>query len=631
MMPLIVCLALCIPLIGFLVQLCASSFLTRKQSGIIASGAVLISFALFIGILSAYLQGQMQPLSFPYFEWIPVQGLQTNFSLHIDSLSLLMCLIITGVGFLIHVYSMGYMEYESDYVRYFAFLNFFIFSMLLLVLADNLLLLFVGWEGVGLASYLLIGYDYYRKSAADAATKAFVVNRIGDFGLLLGLLLTFQLFGTTNMAAVSEGAASYPVGSPMLTIIALLYFVGACGKSAQLPLHVWLADAMEGPTPVSALIHAATMVTAGVYLIVRMDALYIQTPLALLIIGSVGAATAIFAALAAVGQTELKRVLAYSTVSQLGFMFIACGAGAFYAAMFHLTMHAFVKALLFLSAGNVLHMLHGENDMRKMGGLRHFLPQTNVLFFIGALALAGMPPFAAFFSKDLILEQEHHAGLDFLFYVALTASTLTAFYMMRAYCLTFTGASRGGADKEAENPKEAPKIMLTPVWILAILSIVGGFLGFAFTKKPVLVEFLNQIGISPSEIEMSSHFRFSEVMALALAGGLLGITIAALLYTKFYDKLGHTVKLFKKAFYFDALYDFLFVRPLRALSKAISGFFEPKIFGESIQQVSQATQSTASLLQLAQSGQIRSYVAWMAIGAAFLLAYILSLVGTGVF
>ncbi len=314
----------------------------------IASLSILTSFVLFVGILSIYLQAGMKPMYFKYFEWIPINGLQASFSLHVDSLSLLMTLIITGIGFLIHVYSIGYMEHEKDYVRFFAFLNFFIFSMLILVLADNLLLLFVGWEGVGLASYLLIGYDYYRKSAADAATKAFVVNRVGDFGLLLGILLTFQTFGTTDMVTISEGVANYPIGSPLLTIIALLYFVGACGKSAQLPLHVWLADAMEGPTPVSALIHAATMVTAGVYLVVRMDTLFIQAPLALQVVGVIGAATALFAAICAVGQTELKRVLAYSTVSQLGLMFLACGAKAFYAAMFHLTMHAFVKALLFL-------------------------------------------------------------------------------------------------------------------------------------------------------------------------------------------------------------------------------------------------------------------------------------------
>lgn len=631
MMSMIVLLALCVPLISFLFLLCASSILTRKQTEIIACSAIFISFALFISILVVYLQGGMKPMYLPFFEWIPIPGLQANFSLHIDSLSLLMTMIITGIGFLIHVYSAGYMEHEKDYVRYFGFLNFFIFSMLLLVLADNLLLLFVGWEGVGLASYLLIGYDYYRKSAADAATKAFVVNRVGDFGLLLGLLLTFQTFGTTNMVAVSEGAAAYPVGSQLLTIMALLYFVGACGKSAQLPLHVWLADAMEGPTPVSALIHAATMVTAGVYLVVRMDVLFIQAPLALQIVGVVGAATALFAALAAVAQTELKRVLAYSTVSQLGFMFLACGAKAFYAAMFHLTMHAFVKALLFLSAGNVLHMLHGTNDLRKMGGLMHYFPKTNWLFLIGALALSGIPPFAAFFSKDLILEQEHLAGFDFLFYVGLAASTLTAFYMMRAYCLTFTGQTRLEPELKSNPPKEAPYVMLVPVGLLAILSIVGGFLGFAFTRKPVLIEFLSQIGISASEVDMSSHFHFSEVMGLALAGGLLGIGVSALIYTQFYKKLGPTVQVLKKAFYIDELYDLLFVRPLRALSRAISSFFEPKIFSESVHQVGKASLATASLLQHVQSGQIRSYVAWMAIGAAFLVAYILSLTGTGVF
>ncbi|MGZ6330821.1 MAG: NADH-quinone oxidoreductase subunit L, partial [Parachlamydiaceae bacterium] len=351
------CLALFSPLISFLFQLATSQLLPRKASTLISCTSIALSFAIFIGILFQYLQNQMTPVTMALFEWIPIDKINANFSLHIDSLALLMSLIITGIGFLIHVYSVGYMEHENDYVRYFACLNLFIFAMLLLVLADNLALLFVGWEGVGLTSYLLIGYDYYRPKAAAAATKAFVVNRIGDLGFLLGLLFTFYLFGTSEISSISTQLSGYSIGDPLLTTTALLLFIGACGKSAQLPLHVWLADAMEGPTPVSALIHAATMVTAGVYLVVRMHVLFSMTPLVLLIIGIVGAATALFAALAAAGQIDLKRVLAYSTVSQLGFMFLACGVNAYYAAMFHLTTHAFMKALLFLCAGNVLHMM----------------------------------------------------------------------------------------------------------------------------------------------------------------------------------------------------------------------------------------------------------------------------------
>lgn len=631
MMPFIACLALCLPLIGFIFQISASSILSRKQSAFAASAAVFGSFALFLFILQSYLQSDMSPMGFFYFQWIPIEGLKANFSLHVDSLSLLMSLIITGIGFLIHVYSAGYMDQEKDYVRYFACLNLFIFSMLLLVLADNLLLLFAGWEGVGLASYLLIGYDYYRKKAAQAATKAFVVNRVGDFGLLLGMMLAFITFGTANMAEISKAAAAFPVGAPVVTAIALLLFVGACGKSAQLPLHVWLADAMEGPTPVSALIHAATMVTAGVYLVVRMDALYMQTPIALQVIGITGAATALFAALAAAGQTELKKVLAYSTVSQLGFMFLACGAKAFYAAMFHLTMHAFIKALLFLSAGNVLHSLHGASDMLQMGGLRKKLPFTNALFFIGVLALSGVPPFAAFFSKDLILEQEHLAGFDILFDVGLIASILTAFYMMRAYCLTFLGRSRLSKTLEESQIHDAPPVMLIPVALLGLLSIFGGFIGFATNRLPLLMQFLSEIGVSPIEKELSSHFHISTVMELTVAGGITGLVLAFVIYTRFYKSVGETFAALQKAFYVDELYELIFVNPLKALSKSLSTRAESAIFKGSINQSAQVTLSLARKFQQLQSGQIRSYVAWMAIAAAGLVIYMLSPSGTGVY
>lgn len=528
--------ALFTPLLSFLFMLLAAPFLRRTQTATLACFSVFISFGLFIFLLFSYLQGSMEPRELILYHWIPVAGIDADFSLHIDSLSLLMGLIITGIGFLIHVYSAGYMEHEKDFIRYFACLNFFIFSMLLLVLASNLLLLFVGWEGVGLASYLLIGYDYYRTKAAQAATKAFIVNRIGDLGFLIGILLTFKTFGTSNIAEISNKVSGFALGDPLITSIALLYFIGACGKSAQIPLHVWLADAMEGPTPVSALIHAATMVTAGVYLVVRMHLLFSLTPFALQVIGTIGALTALFAAIAACGQIDLKRVLAYSTISQLGFMFLACGAQAYYAAMFHLTMHAFMKALLFLSAGNVVHQLHGLTDMRQMGGLRKTFQTTHWLFLIGVLALSGIPPFAAFFSKDLILEEEHLAGFDLLFYIALAASILTAFYMMRAYCMTFTGKSRLPTESLTEPIHEAPPVMIFPCLILAALSVCGGLLGFAFSSLPPLINFLQEIGISPSERELSSRFHFSLDMGLAVGGAFASLFLAAFLYTRDYDK-----------------------------------------------------------------------------------------------
>ncbi len=618
-------IALFLPLVSFIVQLVAYPILTRRQTAWIACSSLVISFLLFVMILLSYLQNDMIALDLSLFKWIPIESINANFGIHIDALSLVMALIITGIGSLIHIYSVGYMDHEEDYVRYFACLNLFIFAMLILVLADNLLLLFVGWEGVGLASYLLIGYDYYRPKAAAAAVKAFVVNRIGDFGLLLGLLLTFRTFGTSNMMDINQQLNGFNLGDPIITAIALLYFFGACGKSAQIPLHVWLADAMEGPTPVSALIHAATMVTAGVYLVVRMDALFILSPLALQVIGTVGAATALFAALCAIGQTDLKRVLAYSTVSQLGYMFMACGAKAFYAAMFHLTMHALIKALLFLSAGNVVYVLHGLTDMRKMGGLAKKLPITNYFFLFGVLALSGVPPFAAFFSKELILGQEHLAGFDALFYMGLFTSILTAFYLTRAYCLTFTGTSRlpTALENSADPIHDAPKIMLIPTSVLLFFSLIGGALGFSASGIPPLLSFLKEIGITPTEYELSTHFAFTAELNMAVIGAFLGIGLAILLYA-FYPKQENPIRLFKRAFYIDEIYNMFIVQPLKKLSYAISSRVEPEIFTGSMQQITKATSSLAGFFQEMQSGQIRSYVAWMAATAAFLVTYILA-------
>ncbi len=619
-------LALFLPLLGFILQLITYPVLSRKQTAYIACGSLTLSFLLFVAILMGYLHTNMQDSNLTLYDWIPIKGINATFGIHIDSVSLMMALIITGVGSLIHIYSVGYMDHEEDYVRYFACLNLFVFAMLLLVLADNLLLLFVGWEGVGLASYLLIGYDYYRPKAAAAAVKAFVVNRIGDLGLLIGLLLTFRTFGTSNIVDITAQLDKFSIGDPLITIIALLFFVGACGKSAQIPLHVWLADAMEGPTPVSALIHAATMVTAGVYLVVRMHALYVLSPLALQVIGTVGAITALFAALCAIGQNDLKRVLAYSTVSQLGYMFMACGAKAFYAAMFHLTMHAFMKALLFLSAGNVVHVLHGLTDMRKMGGLSKLFPYTNYLFLFGVLAMSGVPPLAAFFSKELILGQEHLVGFDLLFYMGLFTSILTAFYLTRAYCLTFTGTSRLPPAIENANPPlhEAPKIMLIPCSVLLAFSIVGGALGFSATGIPPLLNFLKEVGITPTEYELSTHFAITLELNMAVIGAFLGIGLAYLLYT-IYPKQEKPIQLFKNAFYIDDIYHSYIVQPLKKISYTLSNHVEPNIFSGSLQWITKATSSLAIFMQEMQSGQIRSYVAWMAATAAFLITYILAM------
>jgi len=616
-------LGLFVPLLGFLVLMASSRILNRTITGIIGCTTIFVSFACFISLFLAFTGNSLDPFTAKLYSWIPVRGINADFSLHIDSLSLLMTLIITGVGFLIHVYSNGYMDHDEDIVRYFAFMNLFVFFMLLLVLASNLVLLFVGWEGVGLASYLLIGYWYEKPVAAQAAVKAFVMNRIGDLGFLLGLLLTFYLFGTSDIVEISNLAGSkFASGDSILTVLTLLLFVGAVGKSAQLPLYTWLPDAMAGPTPVSALIHAATMVTAGVYLVVRLHALYILAPITLLVISIIGAATALYAAICAVGQTDLKRVLAYSTVSQLGFMFLACGCADFYAAMFHLTMHAFMKALLFLSAGNVVHMMHDTTEMSKMGGLSKVFVKTNWMFLIGVLAMSGVPPFAAFFSKDLILEQEHLAGYNTLFYIGLIAAIFTAFYLTRAYCLTFTGQFRMSSE-ELKTVKEAPSVMLIPVAVLTVLSIIGGFLGYSFGKIPLLEEFLAKSEVTLAVPQPAEGMFSSPDVWMSILGGLFGIALAVYMYTGLKGAFPSPLEFLRRTFYVDEIYSAVIVQPLEALSRFVANVFEPKVFDGGIQISVQATQGIAGVLQRVQSGQIRSYIAWIVLGSVFLIMYLL--------
>lgn len=615
-------LGLFFPFIGFLILLGGERWISRKAAGIIASVAMFCSFAIFASLFAWQLFHHLDPQTYTLFKWLHVASIKADFALHLDHLSMLMALIITGVGFLIHVYSIGYMSHDKYYGRYFACLNFFVFAMLLLVLSSNLLLLFVGWEGVGLASYLLIGFDYYRPSAASAATKAFVVNRIGDVGLLIALFIIFNVFGTGDIVEILRRAPlEFTVGAPLVILLTILLFWGATGKSAQLPLHVWLPDAMEGPTPVSALIHAATMVTAGVYLLVRLHPFFLLAPFTLQMIGIVGAATALFAALSATAQTDLKRVLAYSTISQLGLMFLACGAGAFYAAMFHLTSHAFVKAQLFLSAGNVVHMTGGVTDMRKMGGLSKKMGVTNILFLIGALAMGGVPPLMIFFSKDLILEEEYLSGHVYLFYIGLAVTLLTAFYLMRAYCMTFLGKSNFDA-KLIGIVKEAPKVMLIPLLILAVFSLFGGLLGFSLNSQPPLEEFL--VSGDPSLLSHSATvgFHVSTEMWMSIAAALIGVFSALYIYTMYTGQFLENIKIFKKAFYIDEIYEFLFVRPLKALSRFILGRLEPVVFDGSLRILSRGTENAAHQLQKIQSGQIRSYMAWLLFGAVLLIVYL---------
>ncbi len=609
--------ALFLPLAGFLILMLLSERIQRSWTGFLACATVFLSFLCFLALLGIFLFKDLPRFDLFLYSWLPIKGVEADVRLHLDHLSLLMTLIVTGIGFLIHVYSVGYMDHEEDYARYFACLNFFIFAMLLLVLAGDLLLLFVGWEGVGLASYLLIGFWNQRPAPAKAATKAFVINRIGDFGFLIALLLTFYLFGTTHLQEISTRAPQeFQAGAPWLLLLTALYFWGAIGKSAQLPLYTWLPDAMEGPTPVSALIHAATMVTAGVYLVVRMHPLFTLTPEILNVVGWVGGITALFASACALAQNDLKRVLAYSTISQLGLMFLACGAGAFYAAMFHLTTHAFVKALLFLTAGNVVHMMHGETNMEKMGGLSTIFTKTHWLFLIGVLALSGIPPFSPFFSKDLILEQEYLAGFKTLFFIGCIASLLTAFYLTRAYFLTFTGSS-----KQISPLHEAPSIMLIPVFLLALLSIVGGVLDYSPPAEPPLLEgFLHQ------DVEgffTPPDFHLNLETLLALLPGLIGVAAAVLLYARYPSFLPPPSHTLKHSFYINEMYTKLFVRPLQALAHWISQRVDPQVFQRSIGFAGAIAQTCGSGLQKMQSGAIRSYLAWMAAGAALLIVYFL--------
>lgn len=614
-------LGLFAPLAGFIGITAFYKIISRRWAGIAACSTVFLSFLCFVILHCIYMQNEMLDTQWTLFSFPLYQEIQADFSLYVDSLSLLMALVITAVGFLIHVYSIGYMDHEEDFPRYFAFLNFFVFSMLLLVLAGHLVLLFFGWEGVGVASYFLIGFWYNRPSAAQAATKAFIMNRIGDLAFLLGLILTFYLFGTGDIAKITESAGGkFAVGAPVVTLLTLLYFIGANGKSAQGPLYTWLPDAMEGPTPVSALIHAATMVTAGVYLVVRLHALFLLAPITLQVVGLVGGLTSLFASLCALGQTDLKRVLAFSTVSQLGLMFLACGAGAFYSAMFHLTTHAFIKALLFLSAGNVVHMMHGTTEMAKMGGLSKIFTKTHWFFLVGVLALSGIPPFAAFFSKDLILEHEYLSGYETLFYVGLASSILTGIYMTRAYCLTFLGPLHLTAEEQA-NVREAPKVMLIPVAILTLLAMTAGVLGYTFDHYPMLENFLRKLGITPIEEMLHSGFLLTSETWMTMAGAFLGVGVTAFIYTRYRDRLGKPIALLRKQFYVNQIYDWGIVKPLKMLARGIDAWVEPKIFEKSISGSVRVVQGTAQRLQLLQSGQIRSYMAWMVLGAVLLIGY----------
>ncbi len=578
-----------------------------------------------------------------YFTWITAGTFRADFALQVDQLTVIMLLVVTGVGWLIHIYSSGYMHDDPGYRRFFSYLNLFMFFMLVLILAGNYLLMFVGWEGVGLCSYLLIGFYFLKQSATNAGNKAFWVNRIGDFGFILGVLLIFRTFGTLDFAAVLPRAAAMPADPSghvgVLTAIALLLFVGATGKSAQIPLYIWLPDAMEGPTPVSALIHAATMVTAGVYMVVRSHAIFLNAPTAMQVVGIIGCATALFAATIGLVQTDIKKVLAYSTVSQLGYMFLACGVGAFGAGVFHLMTHAFFKGLLFLAAGSVIHAMGGEQDMRKMGGLRKKIPVTFWTMFMATLAIAGAPGFSGFFSKDEILNEAQHVS-PVLWGLGVLTAGLTSFYMFRLLFLTFFGEQR--YDEHHVHVHESPKNMLAPLIVLAILSVCGGWMaapqlwGGVNHFKQFLAPVLDTA--SASAASESTGGGGSEIVQ-ALFGapviaGLLGFLLAWWMYIKSPEtpkklaaSLSAPYKLLSEKYFIDELYRAVIVRPLVWISDTILWHcIDEGVIDGAVNGVAAVSRESGDRVRRVNSGNVRSYATWIIVGVLVFTSLLLWMV-----
>lgn len=619
-----------LPLLGFLAIGLLNKKLSKGIVSAIACGVVFISFILSVILFFSITGGEQKSLTYTAFDWITTGGFSVSFSFLVDPLSILMMLIITGVGFLIHVYSVGYMHDDEGFNRFFMYLNLFIFFMLLLVMGSNYLLMFVGWEGVGLCSYLLIGFWFKNQEYNNAAKKAFIMNRIGDLGLILGVIMIFINFGSISYLEVFPKAATYPMGSDVLTIITLLLFVGAIGKSAQLPLYTWLPDAMAGPTPVSALIHAATMVTAGIYMIARNNVLYTLSPATLDVVAIIGVLTALFAATIAIAQTDIKKVLAYSTVSQLGLMFLALGLGAFTTGIFHMATHAFFKALLFLGAGSVIHGLSGEQDLRQMGGLRKYLPITFFTFLIGTLAIAGIPPFAGFFSKDEILANAFmHNKL--IYGLAVVASLLTAFYMFRLYFLTSSGTTRA-SEEVKHHIHESPKSMTIPLIVLAVLSLAGGFMGVpeVLGGGHALNNFLSPVFAQANELSRGhEHLDHStELILMALIVGLTAVMIFYA-YTLYVKKsrvpapdnvtLGGFHKTLRNKYYVDELYEASIVKPLQFLSKVFDSVVERLMIDNLVNGSGKAILWGSKTIRLIQTGNTGFYIFAMVISIIVLL------------
>ena len=636
-------LTVLLPLAGFLINgLFGSKIKNEKVIGIIGSGTIGLSFLI---VLGAFFQTLALPVDqrqtiVNLFTWLQAGGLNINIAYQVDQLSLVMALIVTGVGFIIHVYSIGYMHGDKSFWRFFSYLNLFIFAMMNLIMSDNFVLLFLGWEGVGLCSYLLIGFWYDRKfeksTTSDAAKKAFIVNRIGDFGFLLGMFLIYLTFGGLNFNDVFAKAAVFNIPTSTFNFIALFLFIGATGKSAQIPLYVWLPDAMAGPTPVSALIHAATMVTAGVYMVARCSIIFASAPAIMTVIAIIGVLTAMFAATVGLVQNDIKKVLAYSTVSQLGYMFLALGVGAFSAGIFHVMTHAFFKALLFLGAGSIIHAMHDEQNIQHYGGLKKYMPVTYITFLIAALAISGIPPFSGFFSKDEILWFSFTNGNITYWFIGAFTAVLTAFYMFRLIYLTFEGKERFGHDK---HPHESPKVMTVPLVTLAVLSLIGGFIGipalfsgehgnrFENWLEPIFANAQTKLAM------FGTHSQSQEIlfMTITFMGAVAAILLARYMYLKNTEAPSRVSKKFSglynilfNKYFVDEAYDAAIVTPIVKGSESILW----KIADNKL--IDGAVNGTASLIgfiskgiRKIQTGVAQFYALMMMLGIVIALFWII--------
>jgi NADH-quinone oxidoreductase subunit L len=625
------------PLLGFLINGLGRKYLSKPMIGVIGSGVILASFVMSIWVFLQVKGGGSHVAD--YFNFISVGDLKIPFAFQLDQLSSLFLLIITGVGFLIHVYSASYMHEEKaeHFGRYFSFLNLFIFSMLLLVMGANYVIMFIGWEGVGLCSYLLIGYWFKKDEYNKAANKAFIMNRIGDLGFLIAIFWIISNVGNVDYADVFAVAQGTVEGKHFtaadITGITLLLFLGAAGKSAQIPLYTWLPDAMAGPTPVSALIHAATMVTAGIYMIARSNVLYSLSHITMNVVAIVGLATALLAATIALKQNDIKKVLAYSTVSQLGFMFLALGTGAYVAAVFHVMTHAFFKALLFLGSGSVIHAMGGEQDIRNMGGLSKKLRITHFTFLIGCIAIAGIPPFSGFFSKDAILLSafEHKQFGIILYGMALFTALLTAFYMFRLLFITFSGKFRGTHEQE-HHLHESPPAMTIPLIILAVLSVIGGFVGIPEALMhggDKITEFLSPV-IPIKTGEAVSHSTEYTLMALSTVLVLIAIIFAWFRFRpdSYRDQRSEATgfgKVLENKWYVDELYDKIIVNPLQRFGGFLNSVIEKNVIDGIVNGVGRAVNYSSRQLRLLQSGQVGSYVLLMVLSilVVFVLQFFL--------